>query len=349
VVLALAIGAGAWWLSGQVVTPALVSLWIGLLSLPLSAIGRVSQSTLMGLGNVVVAQLPELLLRPTVFLVLAAMAALTVGLDAQGALWLQLGAVAVGVALSLRLLSRSFPTAARGVRPAYLPGEWLGSSLELAFLSGAAVVNAQTGTFLLGALRGPEDAGLYAVATRGALLISFGLLAVNTALAPAAARMWAAGDIRGLQRVVTVSSRAALLFSLPVALVFIVWGRTVLQIAFGPEYGRAGAALAILSIGQLVNAGIGSVGTLLIMTGHQREAAAGILIGAVLNVLVGLALVPTFGVVGAAVAATVSIAVWNILLAAASIRRVGVHPTAFGPISLRHRFRRRPPRRTEET
>ena len=258
---------------------------------------------MMGLGNVVVAQVPELLLRPTVFLVLAAGAALTIGLDAQGALWLQLAAIALGVGLSLALMSRSMPSAARHVRPAYLRREWLQNSLELAFLSGAAVVNAQTGTFLLGALRGPEDAGLYAVATRGAMLISFGLLAVNTALAPAAARMWAAGDIKGLQRVVTVSSRAALLFSLPVAVVFIVWGRTVLQVAFGADFGGGGPALAILSVGQLVNAGVGSVGTLLIMTGHQREAAAGILIGAVLNVLVGLALVPAFGVVGAAIAA----------------------------------------------
>jgi O-antigen/teichoic acid export membrane protein len=346
IAIGLAVGIGAWILGGSVVTPALVSLWIGLLSLPLSALARTSQSTLMGMGNVVLAQVAELLLRPTAFLVLAAGFAMTVGLNAQGALWLQLVAVAGGLALSLVLLFRAFPRAARGIRPSYLPKAWLQSSLELAFLSGASVVNAQTGTFLLGAMRSPAEAGLYAVGTRGALLISFGLLAVNTALAPAAARMWADRDIPGLQHITTVSSRAALLFSLPIAIVFIVWGRQVLQIAFGADYGEATGALAILSIGQLINAGIGSVGTLLIMTGHQREAAAGILVGAGLNVVVGVALVPSMGVIGAAVAGTISIAVWNILLAAAAIRRVGVHSTALGPISLRRRLRGGSPPRT---
>jgi O-antigen/teichoic acid export membrane protein len=349
IALALAIGLGSWLLGGQVVTPALLALWIGLLSLPLYAVARISQAALMGLHKVVVAQVPELLLRPTVFLVLAGVAAVTIRLDAKGALWIQLVAVATGLILSLVLLSRSFPQAARSARPEHLRREWLQGSLELAFLSGAAVVNAQTGTFLLGALRGPEDAGLYAVATRGALLISFGLVAVNTALAPAAARMWAAGDAKGLQRVVTVSSRAALLFSLPIALIFIVWGRQVIEVAFGQGFGNGGTALAILSVGQLINAGVGSVGTLLIMTGHQREAALGILIGAVLNVIVGIVLIPSFGVVGAAVAATVSITVWNVLLAAAAIRRIGIHSTALGPITLRPGPHREPPPPTRQS
>lgn len=338
--LALAIGAAAWFLAGSTVTPTVLAIWIGLVSLPLSAVSRASQATLMGLGKVVLAQVPELLVRPSIFLAIAFGAVVLVGLDAQGALWLQLVAVAIGVVLSLALLGRFLPPTSRRGRAAYLPREWLRSSVELAVLTSAAVINAQTGTFLLGALRGLEDAGLYAMATRGALLISFGLVAVNTALAPTAARMWASRDIQGLQRIVSVSARAALLFSLPVTLIFIVWGQTVLDLSVGPDFREASGPLAILSVGQLVNAGVGSVGTILMMTGHQRIAAGGIMVGAALNVVVGVVLIPAFGTVGAAVAAVVSMSVWNVILAIAVVRRVGVHPTALGHLAFPRRFRR---------
>lgn len=334
--LAAVVAYGAWLLSGAAITTPLVALWVGLLSLPLAALGRVSQASLMGLGRVVSAQSSELLLRPLLFLALAAGVALTFRLDAPTALWLQLLATAVGLLISLRLLARAMPSAARVARPAYRSREWTRSSLELALLSGAAVLSAQTGTFLLGALRSPDEAGLYAVATRGALLISFGLTAVNAALAPVTARMWAAGDVERLQRAVTLSARAIVAFALPVALLFMVFAGTVLEIGFGRDYVAGAPALTILSLGQLANSVLGSVGTLLIMTGHQRQAAAGIAAGAILNVALGALLIPVQGITGAAIAATVSIIAWNILLALFASRRLGVHPTAIGRIG-RHK------------
>jgi O-antigen/teichoic acid export membrane protein len=340
--LAAVVAVGAWVLSGATATPMLVPLWIGLLCLPLTALARVTQASSMGLGRVVTGQFPEQLLRPLLFLVLAIGVALWIGLDAAGALWLQLLTTAVGLAVSLRLLRRALPPHPRHARPAYRDREWARSSLELALLSGAAVLNAQTGTFLLGALRSPDEAGLYAVATRGALLISFGLTAVNAALAPAAARMWAAGDVERLQRLVTLSARGVVAFSFPVAILFMVFAGTVLEVGFGAEYLAAAPALTILSLGQLANATLGSVGTLLIMTGHQREAAAGISVGAVLNVLLGSLLIPAQGVTGAAIAATVSIIAWNVLLALVASRRLGVHPTAIGRVGWRGRRHGRP-------
>lgn len=71
------------------------------------------------------------------------------------------------------------------------------------------------------------------------------------------------------------------------------------------------------------------------MTGHQRDAAFGIATGAILNIVLGLVLIPLAGALGAALAAAISIVTWNLLLAVAALRRLGIHSTALGTLPAR--------------
>ena len=125
--------------------------------------------------------------------------------------------------------------------------------------------------------------------------------------------------------------------SLPIALAFIVFGREILALAFGQAYAGADLALAILALGQLVNAGAGSVGILLIMSGNQRRAASGVAFGAGLNVVLGVLLIPPYGVNGAAVAAAAGLVLSNLLLVDIARRTLGIHSTALGRIGRRQR------------
>lgn len=309
-------------------------LLLGLLAVPAMAIGRVDQGALIGLHRVVIAQIPDLAIRPMLFLALVLGAAwlLPRSLDSSFAIGLYVVSVLVGTGVTLVILRRSWPRSASSFSAEYQIKPWMRDSLSLALLGGVMIVNAQSGTVMLGFLRGSDDAGLFSVAARGAALIAFGLGAVNAALQPAVSRMWATGQVDELQHLITVSARTALVFSVPVTAVFVLFASDILTLAFGPGYAAAGPSLALLSVAQLINAAIGSVGTLLIMTGHQRDAAVGIAIGAVLNIVLGLVLIPPFGALGAAIAAAVSIVTWNVLLALAALRRLGIHATALGRI-----------------
>ena len=115
----------------------------------------------------------------------------------------------------------------------------MAAAFALVLLSGGLVINSQTGVVLLGLIDTPESAGLYSVAQRGALLVAFPLMAVSSALAPVAARLWASRDVGQLQRLVTFSARAVLLGSLPIALVFIVAGEGLLGFVFGASFTAA--------------------------------------------------------------------------------------------------------------
>jgi O-antigen/teichoic acid export membrane protein len=311
----------------------------GLIALLFLALGRVAQSALMGFRQVVLAQLPEYALRPLLLLLLVAAAYLILGPPLDPVLVVLLYAASIGGALlaAVLLLRARTPRPMKMEEPHFMTRSWAMGAVALAFLSAAMVVNMQAGVFMLGVLEGTESAGLYAVAQRAALLISFPLAAVNVALAPTAARLWARAEKARLQRLVTFSARGVVLLSLPLALGFILFGGFILSLLFGPAFSAGAEALTILSVGQLANAVTGSVGTLLVMTGNQRRAALGISAGALLNVGLAVALIPSLGVLGAAVAEASAAVFSNVLLVAVVWRQLGINTTALGGLRERHR------------
>ena len=109
-------------------------------------------------------------------------------------------------------------------------------------------------------------------------------------------------------------------------------GDSIIRVTFvfGAAYGGSGAALGILAIGQLCDAAFGSVVFLLNMTGHERDTVRGLSIGVVVNALLNLALIPLFGINGAAAATALTLLIWNVLLWRAVRRRLGIDSTALG-------------------
>lgn len=324
----------AWFFGRSLDSQMLSAFLVAMGLLPLAALIYIQQATMRGLQRVVVGQLPEALIRPLLFLILIGIVYPLLGEDlgAAGAVGLSVAAAAVAFLIGARLLRKSLPRAATQAYPTYRGQEWTRSMLPLLFLGSMLVINVQVPTILLGTIQGAEAAGAFAAVSRVALLIAFVLNAASMALAPAIASLYATGDMDRLRRMVMKSARLILLFSLPLALCLIVFNRQVLLV-FGEGFTQGGAALVILSLGYLGSAAMGSVGTLLVMTGHERDAAMTIGASAVLNVVLNVALIPGYGLEGAATAAAISIVVLNLLLTALSYRRLGIHASALGRIN----------------
>ncbi len=214
-------------------------------------------------------------------------------------------------------------------QPEYAARAWLVSILPLSLTAGLQVINTQADILILGLFRPAEDVGVYKVAVQAAMLIPFGLQAVNMVIMPYIARLHAEGDQRRLQRLVTQSARAILALALPLVLAFVFFGDAILSFAFGPEYVRGHTALILLSLGQLVNAAMGSVNVLLNMTGHERETLRGVAVAALANLILNFVLIPTFGLVGAAAATACTFVIWNLLLRRAVWQRIQIESMAF--------------------
>jgi O-antigen/teichoic acid export membrane protein len=164
------------------------------------------------------------------------------------------------------------------------------------------------GPIALGIWAMSADVAIFSVAYRTALLIPIVLMAVNSIAAPKFAAQYHQNDMRGLHQVAIWSTRLMLIASMPVVGIFLLFPKWVMGL-FGPEFAEGSAILMVLAMGQLVNVATGSVGFLLSMTGHERELLKSTVITVVLMLILCSWLIPTYGIMGAAIAQSASLSV----------------------------------------
>ena len=165
---------------------------------------------------------------------------------------------------------------------------------------------------LLGYWGSTSETGIFGAATRVAMLVSFFLIAVNTAIAPKFAELHRKGDIDGLARVARTFALVVTVAAAPIIAVLLFAGEWIMAL-FGPEFRSGGQALAILALGQATNVVTGAVGYLLTMSGHERDMRRAVVIAVVAMALVAVLAIPDFGMIGAAWSATVGVSMTNFL------------------------------------
>lgn len=167
-------------------------------------------------------------------------------------------------------------------------------------------------TLALGIWASPEDVGIYNMASRTATLISFVLIAVNAISAPKFAAFFHKNDICNLEKTAKSSAKIVTLAASPMLLLFIIFPDLVMSM-FGHEFVKASSALVILSIGQFVNVLTGSVGMLLIMTGHEKLLRNNMMVSAAICSVLSALLVPSYGWLGAAEASSLAMIIMNMI------------------------------------
>ena len=305
-------------------SPRLETLAIGAALIPLIALGNLRAASLRGLRRVVLGQLPESVIRPSVLLAILFIAS-GLGLDArfsspQAAMSAYAAAAVTAFMAGAAMLHRFRPAEVAAARPRTTPTEWRRAVLPLAMIAGLQLVNNQADIIVLGLFRSDEEVGVYRAVFQMALLVVFGLQAMNQMLQPHFARLYRQGDTDRLQKLVRWSSRAIIILALQPVLAFVFFGGSILELFFGTPFRSGALALAILAVGQGFKAAMGASISLLSMTGNEKVASRLGLPAVVVNLLLNLLLVPIWGGAGAALATCTSFVIWH-LLAIIWIRR----------------------------
>jgi O-antigen/teichoic acid export membrane protein len=276
-------------------------------------------------GRAFVAVAPGELLRPAIVL-FAVGGLIWVGADgsAEKALVLITIGAAAALGIQFMVLRRDMGQIAP-CRPEYMQRTWLGLALPMLAVAGLSLALAHGNIILVAALLEPSDAGAYVAAVKISALVAMVLTAANALAAPTYAQLHATGASHELATVVRHCAHLIFWPTLLVAGVTAIAGPWMLTLA-GSEFASAYPALLVLIVGQLVNAGMGSVGYLTQLTGDQHGALFTLGVSAVVNLILSLALIPVFGIVGAALASATSMVLWNIWLHRRVVRRLGVYP-----------------------
>jgi O-antigen/teichoic acid export membrane protein len=321
-------GIVVWSLRNRIGQDQAVTFGVALILLPVLVLVRLREASLRALKRVVQSELPIRIIRP---LLLAAVLSglyfyLRQPLQATQAMAINLIAVFAALVMGTVWLVKQLPEQVRDAQPIYAHREWLKVSLPLLLIAGMHLILKQTDIIMLGAIRGSGEAGIYSVASRISDLVVFGLMAINTILAPMISELYSTGKNKELQRIVTLAARAIFVFTLMFSIILAVFGKFALSL-FGAEFAVTYVPLLILLCGQIVNALAGSVGFVMTMTGHQNQAGAIVAVSAAVNTILNALLIPLMGLVGAAISTAFTMALWNITMLVYVQRRLGINST----------------------
>ena len=247
---------------------------------------------------------------------LASVILITWGAGLRGYILAQVISGAVVLALSIRLVWKLTPAAALHLQSKVWHPETQVLSFSATVL-GMGLLNflaGQSDKVFIGFYMNARELGIYAVAAAVVAYIPIALQSVNQIFASTIADLHTRGEGQLLGRLYQTLTRWVLAFSLPLAIVMMVFARPLMRI-FGAGFEAGWLVLIIGAVGQLVNCGVGSVGYLLLMSGNERRLIKVQVVGAVVTVVLSLVLIPQWGIVGAAVASAVTnilINVWNL-------------------------------------
>ncbi|SBT38333.1 lipopolysaccharide biosynthesis protein [Micromonospora auratinigra] len=178
------------------------------------------------------------------------------------------------------------------------------------------------GVLLTSALAGQADAGVFGAVGRYILAGQLAMQGLRVAVSPQLSRLLGRGDRAAAAGVHRQLTTWGLVLSWPVYLLLAVFGLAFLQL-FGPQFTAGATAMTILGLAMLVNTGVGNVQSLLLMGGRSGRHLAAVVTGLVVNVGLGLWLIPGHGATGAAIAWAAGITTENLSAFGYARRLVG--------------------------
>ena len=166
---------------------------------------------------------------------------------------------------------------------------------------------------IIGVFLTQADVGAYEIAWRVAGVTTVLAGSIGVAIMPQASAWDADGSTDRVGRLVSAAFTPALVFVLPAVAGVAVLGEDILAILFGPEFTSASLVLVVLVAGKAPEAVQMVVGRTLLGLDRPDLVARATVVSLALNLTLNVALVLWLGLVGAALATTLSFAVGTAL------------------------------------
>jgi O-antigen/teichoic acid export membrane protein len=179
-------------------------------------------------------------------------------------------------------------------------------SLPLLLVSIMAKVMGFTDTIMLGYFQTESAVGIYNAAKPVSIFISTGLTISIFIYQPLVSNLFGQNKFKENEKIYTSLTKWICFPTLPMALCFILFPKTVLSV-FGKEYLIAASTLQVLALVYFLRNLLGPNHSTLIAYGKSKFVMYANVMGALLNVGANVILIPLYGPVGAAVATGISL------------------------------------------
>lgn len=313
------------WLSLDILNKPGVQSYLTLfaLSIPLLALSEILGSITRALGYTVYYVLIVNLVPPIVYFLLLLILMLTQAAPLLVAVG-YCSAYLIAFLLGLFFLKRALGPSRLKERPKYDFSTLYLYSVPLALNALFYIVFTFTDIFMLGVMKESQDVGVYRGCLQLTTVFQMIIVALNAGAANLFSVMAAEKRTDELAKTYGIMIRWTAYLA-AAAFIIIALNRTDLLSLFGDEFTVAEHVLLLLLVAHLLRSCLGGTGFVLVVTGHQKIESFNAILGAVLNVVLNLWLIPDYGILGAAIATSFAHLLLNLLRVIQIYRYLGLH------------------------
>lgn len=185
--------------------------------------------------------------------------------------------------------------------------------MQMVFLTVGGVVLSHVDRLMLTYYRTLEEVGIYSAVFPTAMIFSIIPFAIGKVLLPITSELWSRGLEMEFKKGVDLLYRFFLIVMLPTSFLIFSFSDLLLRLFYGAAYLPGSLALKILAISAIFLSLSSINGNILSGMGKPKLYTIIIIIGAVANIILNMALIPAFGISGAAAATGISFALMMII------------------------------------
>lgn len=240
----------------------------------------------------------------------------------------------VSATLALLLLHRALPRSRAPIN-GNLTTEVTRYSLPFTVSGVSGFITRSIDIFLVLHFLGSFAVGIYGVAYAAVSFMGMFSTAFNFLGSPIASELEGDGNVDGVMRMFRSIARWLVIASICVLVPLGVFSAEFISIIYRSKYASGGLALSILAIGFATKNVLSIHGPILEALGRSKTLSFNSAIAAVSNIIFNLALIPEFGIAGAAVATVLSFILRDILAMVQVKYYLGTTPIsweAIGPV-----------------
>lgn len=309
------------WLNRYEVVP----LYLACICVPLFALTSVQDGIARSYNWVNLGLVPPFIVRP--LLIIGVMiAARIAGFDSDAPTAMGAAIIATWAAgiVQLLVLNRRLAREVRSRAASYDIVAWLRTSAPMLTVTCFYLILSYADVLVLQYFRAPEEVAHYYAASKTLALVAFVNYSVAAATGHKFAEYHVAGEATQLQSFFAQAIRWTFWPSLAATVLILAAGKPLLWL-FGPKFVDSYPLMFILCLGLLARSAIGPAERLLNMLNEQRTCALVYAATALVSLSLCLALIPSFGVYGAAAATALALVFESVLMIIAVKRRLGFH------------------------
>jgi O-antigen/teichoic acid export membrane protein len=229
--------------------------------------------------------------------------------------WGLFGAVAsvvisygLGFIMAIRYLMRLFPEVfVADVKIISIARELLSFSIPTSLSRLLATLTIWVDRLMVGYFLPAVTVGVYNAAAQLSTVFGVILNSFNAIFSPMIVELYNKAETKNLEELFRVSTKWALYTSLPVFLTMCFASKEIMIALVDTGYEVGARPMLILAAAQMINAGTGAVGLLLIMTGYQMHWLRISGFSLIINMLLCVILIPRYHLEGGAIANAISV------------------------------------------